>query len=160
MNASLTTISVLMTLNCQPAPPGVQVSVNLPRVGVQVSTYPRVGVRVAVGAPPIVQPAPGFAANVPVPPPVPAPLPPVAAPAADVSVSDFVASFRPLPGKYEVTLIHPKTGCPVPVCFTLPACSSPCQVTCTKNAVRFDYGKSLVVMRFRHNGTITVHDRD
>jgi hypothetical protein len=158
MNASLTTISVLMAMQCQQAPPGVQVSVNLPRVGVQVSTYPRVGVQVSVGAPIVVQtPAP----NVPVPPPPPSPLPPVAAPSTPaLCVSDFVASFRPLPGKYEVTLIHPKTGCPVPVCFTLPGCSCPCHVTCTKHALRFDYGKNLVVLRFRHNGTITVHDRD
>ena len=63
--------------------------------------------------------------------------------------------FHALLSRFEA-----KTGCPVPVCFTLPACPSPCQVTCTKNAVRFDYGKSLVVLRFRHNGTITVHDRD
>src|SRR5579871_3984381 len=124
MNASLTLTSVLMALQCQQAPPGVQVSVNLPRVGVHVSTYPRVdvqvlvprvGVQVSAGAPVVVAPAPIVAPSVPVPPPEPTPLPPPAAAptSAALSVADFVASFRPLPGKYEVTLIHPKTGCPV-----------------------------------------------
>jgi hypothetical protein len=161
-----------MAMQCQQAPPGVQVSVNLPRVGVHVSTFPRVdvqvlaprvGVQVSAGVPPVVTvPAPIVAPGVPLPPPPPTPLPaPVAAPGTTaLSVSDFVARFRPLPGKYEVTLIHPKTGCPVPVCFTLPGCSCPCRVSCTRLALRFDYGKSQVVLRFRHNGTITVHDRD
>src|SRR5579875_3701130 len=46
--------------------------------------------------------------------------PPAALPLRPLTVSEFVATFKPLPGKYEVLLIHPKTGCPVKVCFTLP----------------------------------------
>lgn len=68
---------------------------------------------------------------------VPGPPPPVV-PMRPMTVSEFVATFKPLPGKYEVMLIHPKTGCPVKVCFALPpGCIR--NVRCTGHKIVFDY---------------------
>jgi hypothetical protein len=47
-----------------------------------------------------------------------------------------------------VVFAHPRTCCPVPVCFELP-CGCGCPKVCaTKNALRFDYGDRVVVIRF------------
>lgn len=85
-------------------------------------------------------------------------LPPAPAvlPIQPMTVSDFVATFKPLPGKYEVLLIHPKTGCPVKVCFVLPpGCLR--NVRCTGHRIVFDYKCQCdVVIRFLHNGKVWV----
>lgn len=83
------------------------------------------------------------------------PAGPVLVPAPAIPASEFAKSFTPAEGKYQVTLIHPKTCCPVPVCFELP-CGCPKKVTCTKHVIRFDYGKHEVTIRFKHDGTVTV----
>lgn len=87
---------------------------------------------------------------------VPALPPPAALPVLPMTVSEFVASFKPLPGKYEVILIHPKTGCPVKVCFTLPpGCLR--KVRCTRHKIVFDYKcQCNVVIRFLHSGKVRV----
>src|SRR5690242_16819435 len=85
-------------------------------------------------------PGPPLAPNetLPLPQTVPA-LPPLpVVPIRPMTVSEFVATFKPLPGKYEVLLIHPKTGCPVKVCFALPpGCLR--NVRCTGHRIVFDY---------------------
>jgi|SRR5579875_2515330 len=105
-----------------------------------------------------------FAPNLPAPPddPLPAPQtgpelpPPTVVPLRPLTVSEFVASFKPLPGKYEVLLIHPKTGCPVKVCFTLPpGCIR--NVRFTGHKIVFDYKcRRDVVIRFLCCGKVWV----
>jgi hypothetical protein len=90
-------------------------------------------------APPVMVPAPGQVL-VPVP-----------------TVDQFAESFRPGEGTFHVVVIHPKTGCPVNVCFTLP-CGCPRKVTATKYTLRFDYGRRDIVIRFRHDGTVSTRD--
>jgi hypothetical protein len=82
--------------------------------------------------------------------------PPAALPLRPLTVSEFVATFKPLPGKYEVLLIHPKTGCPVKVCFTLPpGCIR--NVRFTGHKIVFDYKCHCdVVIRFLCCGKVWV----
>lgn len=91
---------------------------------------------------------------------IPLPLPNVtmSAPAAVPTVDMFAKSFCPVAGKYEVTLLHPKTCCPVTVCFCLPNCKEVCKVKATKNVLRFEYKGRDVVIRFKHDGTVSVRD--
>jgi hypothetical protein len=102
--------------------------------------------------------------EVPLPPPQPVPfLPtvptmpaPAIVPVVPMTVADFVASFKPLPGKYEVLLIHPKTGCPVKVCFTLPP---GCLRTVRSNTHKIVFVYKCqhdVVIRFLHSGNVWV----
>jgi hypothetical protein len=82
--------------------------------------------------------------------------PPAVIPVQPLTLSQFAASFQPLPGKYEVLLVHPKTGCPVKVCFTLPpGCLRGVRVTGHK--IVFDYKcQHDVVIRFLHFGKVWV----
>lgn len=73
------------------------------------------------------------------------------------TVEQFARAFCPTQGQYEVTLLHPKTCCPVTVCFCLP-CKEACKVTATKHALRFSYKGKDVVIRFKHDGTVVVRD--
>jgi hypothetical protein len=73
------------------------------------------------------------------------------------TVEMFAKTFCPTAGKFEVTLIHPKTCCPVTVCFCLP-CKEACKVTANKHALRFSYKGKDVVIRFKHDGTVSVRD--
>jgi hypothetical protein len=87
----------------------------------------------------------------------PAILPPAAiVPVRPMTVSEFVATFKPLPGRYEVLLIHPKTCCPVKVCFTLPpGCLR--NVRFTGHRLVFDYKcQCNVVIWFLHSGKVWV----
>ena len=64
-----------------------------------------------------------------------------------ITVDDFAATFKPLPGTYEVTFLHPCSKCPVNVTFTLPpGCP---KMIVSKRDIYFDYGKSYVDIRFR-----------
>jgi hypothetical protein len=85
--------------------------------------------------------------------PAPTPLPSPAVKA--MTVEQFAESFKPQGGKYEVLLIHPKSGCPVKVCFALPP-GCPTKVRWTKHVLEFDYGRESVRIRFYHNGDVKV----
>lgn len=99
------------------------------------------------------QPVPAFPAdNLPPPTPVPNPAPAVV-PA--ITVEQFAQSFKPQGGKYEVVLVHPKSGCPVKVCFELPP-GCPSKVRCTKHVLEYDYGRASVRIRFYHDGDVKV----
>jgi hypothetical protein len=95
---------------------------------------------------------------------VPSPLPPSAAPAVKALVPappmthhEFAQVFKPLPGKYEVSLIHPGSKCPVTVCFTLPeGCP---QVKVHRRDLVFDYGRHEVHIRFALGGRVKVTAR-
>jgi hypothetical protein len=87
------------------------------------------------------------------PPPVPAgeeatPLPaPTPIMQRGMTLAEFAAAFQPVPGNHEVVLLHPKTCCPVKVCFTLP-CGCPKKVSASQREVVFDYGREKVKIRF------------
>jgi hypothetical protein len=66
-----------------------------------------------------------------------------------ICISDFCHGFTPVPGTYEVLFVHPVKGCPVSVCFTLPAnCGTP-RICCSKREIVFDYGCKAVVIKFK-----------
>src|SRR5262249_2871744 len=99
-------------------------------------------------------PPPEEGASVPAnPPPVPSsevvtPLPPpTPVPMRGMTLAEFAATIKPAPGNYEVILLHPRTCCPVKVCFTLP-CGCPKKIAVHKREVVFDYGREKVVIRF------------
>lgn len=88
--------------------------------------------------------------------PPPAIAPPAVLPVRPLTVGEFAASFKPLPGRYEVLLIHPKTGCPVKVCFTLPP---GCIRRVRANGHKIEFvckGQRDVVIRFLHGGKVWV----
>jgi hypothetical protein len=86
-----------------------------------------------------------------------APIPVIQQPIQPMSVDDFACSFQPAAGTYRVTLIHPKTCCPVDVCFTLP-CGCAKKITTTKYTMRIVYPGLFndVVIRFRLDGSVSV----
>ena len=104
--------------------------------------------------------APSFPGAPAGPPPVPQLMPelppPAVVPVRPLTVGEFVSSFKPLPGRYEVLLIHPKTGCPVKVCFALPpGCIR--RVKVNGHRIEFVYkGQHDVVIRFLHGGKVWV----
>lgn len=103
---------------------------------------------------PVAPPPP--AGTLPLPQPMPDLPPPAVVPVRPLTVNEFAASFKPLPGTYEVLLIHPKTGCPVKVCFTLPpGCIRKVRV----NGHKIDFVYKCqrdVVIRFLFNGKVWV----
>lgn len=108
--------------------------------------------------------APAIAAGgeVPVPPPVPEPdlLPvprPVVVPAPPPTLAQFAAAFTPLPGRYEVVLLHPATGQPVTVAFSLPP-GTPRKVRLHRYRLAFDYGRHDVALVFRRDGSVRVRN--
>jgi len=88
------------------------------------------------------QPAPAFA-----------PPPPHQGP---MTLQQFAHCFQPTPGVHHAVLIHPCTGHPVKVCFTLPpGCP---QVELSRHKIEFDYGRREVEIRFESNGTVRVQN--
>jgi hypothetical protein len=82
------------------------------------------------------------------------PSPPVALVRA-LTVDEFLAGFQPLPGSYEVILIHPRTQCPVKVCFNLPpGCPKKVRYRC--HELEFDYGRREVEIHFKRDGRVSV----
>ena len=71
---------------------------------------------------------------------------------------EFARIFKPLPGKYEVVLIHPGNKRPVNVCFTLPdGCP---RVIVHHRELVFDYGRHHeVAIRFALGGRVRVVTR-
>src|SRR4051812_14738073 len=110
-----------------------------------VVNVPFVSLRVARSAPTGDVP-PGTVVSTPTELPPPRPLP--SSPPAEVrpmTVAEFAAHFKPAPGTYEVLLIHPGSGCAVPVQFTLP-CGCP-KVRVHRRQIDFDYGRDDVSIR-------------
>jgi hypothetical protein len=135
-----------------------EVVIRTPFVTVQLGRPAAVPVRAAPVAVPQAVPV-----QVPVPIELPPPLvpatpalpPPASFQAArPMTHAEFAAGFQPLPGTYEVLLVHPGSKCAVPVRFTLPpGCP---KVRVSKRELDFDYGKHEVQIRFRLCGKVTV----
>jgi hypothetical protein len=89
--------------------------------------------------------------------PAPAPVVVMPAPAVVMTHEQFARAFKPLPGRYEVTLLHPGSKCPVTVCFTLPdGCP---RVEVRRREIVFDYGRHEVEIRFALFGKVKVNYR-
>lgn len=138
------------------APGGPRVAVKAPLVRVWVGHPPP---QVVVPAYPPVILATAVPQAVPVPPPAPpvaVPPPPPPVPVTPVpegrpqTLREFASTFRPAPGTWQATLLHPRTGAPVTVTFTLPA-GTP-RVIVGPRALEFDYGRTSVVIVFTVNG--------
>jgi len=71
------------------------------------------------------------------------------------TMDEFAASFKPAPGKYEVMIVHPLSGEPVKVAFTLPE-GTPKRVTVRLREIDFEYARSEVSIRFIRNGMVRV----
>lgn len=87
-------------------------------------------------------------------------VPPVLVPPAPVVLramthQEFAACFKPTPGCHEALLIHPGSGCPVLVRFTLPpGCPRVCV---SRRELTFDYGGCKEVeIRFKLFGKVSV----
>ena len=72
-----------------------------------------------------------------------------------ITINEFLASFQSAPGNYEIVFVHPKTGCPVKVCFFLPP-GCPKKVRYCLNELKFDYGRREVEVRFKRDGRVVV----
>jgi hypothetical protein len=128
--------------------PFVTVEVGRPGVTVQVGRVPLSFCRPApTPAPAAVVPAdqPPSPFAVPVPPPV---------SSKALTLDEFATAFKPVAGTHEVVLLHPGSGQPVTVTFTLPE-GSP-QVRVLKRQIVFDYGKHDVEVHFRIGGRVQV----
>lgn len=89
-------------------------------------------------------------------PPTPAPeVVPVAAPIPTMTIMNFVRTFRPTEGTHEMMLVHPDTGAPVRVTFTLPA-GRP-MLRYDRTQIEFNYGDKEVEIHFRKDGTVKVY---
>jgi hypothetical protein len=73
--------------------------------------------------------------------------------------AEFARVFRPVAGTYEVVLLHPHSGQPVQVCFTLPP-GFPKKIRVERNELEYDYGDFEVEIRFYHNGRARVEYND
>jgi hypothetical protein len=85
--------------------------------------------------------------------PVPLPTPP---PARLLTHREFAETFKPAPGTYDVTLLHPVTNKPVQFTFTLPPGQS-YRVLSLPRQIIFDYGgRRDVSIRFVPDGRVRV----
>jgi hypothetical protein len=75
------------------------------------------------------------------------------------TIQEFVASFKPCPGNYEVVLTHPHTCRPVKVCFTLPeGCPRVKIKGLLRKCVDFNYGRCDVQIWFLCDGRVRVNN--
>ncbi len=71
------------------------------------------------------------------------------------TLAEFATSFVARAGTHEVTVIHPVTGRPVTVSFTLPD-GTPKKIDVKRREIDFDYGRSSVTIRFMAGGKVSV----
>jgi hypothetical protein len=74
-----------------------------------------------------------------------------------LTLGEFASSFRPVPGPHEVVLVHPVTGAPVKVAFTLPP-GSPRKVRVLRRQLDFVYPRHNVAIRFPRDGSVRVRN--
>lgn len=122
-----------------------QVKVQAPFVRIQVPVVPQ-----PTGTPPM------FVVPPPPPPPAPIILPVPPAGTLPLTTAEFAASFKPLPGTYEVVLLHPFTGQPVKVVFTLPRTEGYYKTHARPRFIEFDSPDHAVEIRFHRNGRVNV----
>ena len=86
-----------------------------------------------------------------------APPPSIVLPVKPLTHQEFAKIFQPLPGNYQVVLIHPGSRQPVQVSFTLPP-GNP-RVRVHHRDLVFDYGRHEVEIRFALHGKVRVISR-
>jgi hypothetical protein len=73
-----------------------------------------------------------------------------------MTISEFARAIRPQQGTYDVVLVHPATGNPVRVRFTLPP-GSPKTIRLQNRQVQFNYAVGQnVTLRFNPDGRVSV----
>jgi hypothetical protein len=73
-----------------------------------------------------------------------------------LTLPEFAASFRPLPGTHEVVFVHPATRALVKVRFTLPP-GSPKAIRLQDRQVQFHYALGRnITLRFNPDGRVSV----
>ena len=80
-------------------------------------------------------------------------------PVAVLSHQEFARTFRPQAGNYEVVLLHPYTGRPCRVCFSLPH-GYPKEMRIERNEIEYDYGDVEVEIQFKRDGRVKVEYDD
>lgn len=92
---------------------------------------------------------PGF------PPPNPGPLPPAF---GALTLDQFSRVFVPTAGRHHYRIIHPRTGFPVDVCFTLPHCGKLDRLEVSRNRIEIELDRPdfEVEIEFRSNGTVRI----
>jgi hypothetical protein len=123
------------------------------------------GGRIVVTSPDDVRVGPGSVVVVPAPPPAvmvvpaPQPVPPPPQPIlpAPVLPQDFIKTFQPKAGHYEVTFLHTRSNQPVTVAFDLPP-GNP-RMSYFAHSLVFDYGRREVEIRFQIGGRVKVSER-
>ncbi len=79
----------------------------------------------------------------------------VPAPVPVYTLDNFAREFHPSEGHHKILIVHPVTGQPVEVCFTLP-CGRLEELDVNRRSIRFDFGRHDVRIAFRSNGTVGV----
>jgi hypothetical protein len=148
----------LGTLSALAPASSADVVVRGPFGGAIVVTSPG-DVRVGPGAVVVTPPPPPPGVVMPAPQPVPVPPPPVPQPAtpAPILPQDFIKTFQPQAGHYEVAFIHTRTNQPITVAFDLPP-GNP-RVSYFAHTLVFDYGPREVEIRFQIGGRVKVSYR-
>jgi hypothetical protein len=72
---------------------------------------------------------------------------------------EFARGFRPVAGNYEVVLLHPCTGRPVKVCFSLPH-GCPEEIHVERDEIEFEYDDVEVEIEFKRDGRVRVNYDD
>lgn len=89
--------------------------------------------------------------------PVPGPVAPQV-----LSLKQFSRVFAPTPGRHHYWIVHPRTGQPVAVCFTLPNCGKldRFEVGSDWIEIEFDRPDFEVEINFRKNGRVEIEYDD
>jgi hypothetical protein len=133
-----------------PYPPAPSFSMRIPLLfRLDVGSAPPPPVIVSQSGP--VLPAPD------VPPQPPIELGPPPAPVKAPTLAEFASAFKPMAGTHQVVILHPVTGEPVNVTFTLPP-GEP-KVHVLRRDLIFDYGRQQVEIRCQLRGGVRVVSR-
>ncbi len=127
-------------------------SLPLPYSGYQPTTVSNIKPASAPQPYPTYQPAPARQPAL-----IPPPQAPAQAPAP--SHAAFASTFQPVPGQYQVQMLHPFSGQVVTVSFQLPPGRGAYQTRVTARYVEFDSPDHTVDIRFARDGQVFV-DQD
>jgi hypothetical protein len=118
----------------------------------RVQAFPHARPAVPVSRPtfPVYQPAPIFQ---------PAPVIPVP---TVLTIAQFSRVFVPAPGRHSYLLLHPRTGQPVHVCFTLPNCGRLDRLEVGRDWIEIELDRPdfEVEINFRKNGRVEIEYDD
>ncbi len=73
------------------------------------------------------------------------------------SLTEFASNFQPLPGQYQVMVLHPASGQPVTLAFSLPPSRDGYKTRITPRYLEFDSTDHTVGFRFARDGQVHVN---